>query len=67
MTLADKLFEIVVEYKLEPSLTGTHFESTLKITPQSFVARLMSPLVRMATQRQVAKDVAKLKSVLEAS
>ncbi len=66
LALQDKMFALLVRFELESRAQGTHFKYTLEITPQSFVAKLMSGMIRGATQKQVDQDVAKLKSLLEA-
>lgn len=67
LTLHDKMFALVIGHELEASAAGTRFKYTIDITPQSFMAKLMSGMIRSATQKQVEKDVAKLKSLLEAN
>lgn len=66
LTLADKQFQIVVSMHVEPVSDGSLFEYDLEITPKGLVAKLMGPLVRSATQKQIEKDVAQLKQLLEA-
>lgn len=64
MTFHDRHFEVAVRFRFEPSGAGTQIQHVVEITPKSFVARLMSPLIRGATQKQIAKDTAKLVEVL---
>jgi carbon monoxide dehydrogenase subunit G len=67
MTLTDKLFTLVVVFSLESAGAGTRFAYDMRITPTSFMAKLMSPMIRSSTQKQITKDVAKLKSILESA
>lgn len=66
MTLTDKMFAIVVSFRVESSAAGSRFEYVFELTPRKFIAKLMAPLVRGMTQKQVEKDAAKLKGLLEA-
>ena len=43
-----------------PSAAGTRLHHTCEIAPKSFLAKLMSPMVRKATQKQIKRDTAKL-------
>jgi len=65
MTFTDKGFRIVVAYHVEHAVIGTGFRETIDIEAKLFFAKLMAPLMRAATRRQIAKDVAKLKELLE--
>lgn len=60
-------FDMVVEYHLRPENGQTrldfHSESTYK---GNWLVKLMAPLITMIAQRQLKKDLAKLKSLVEA-
>jgi uncharacterized protein YndB with AHSA1/START domain len=64
MQYQDQQFAVAVSLRLEPSGTGTQLTHIVEITPKSFAARLMSPLIRGATQKQLAQDTAKLVALL---
>jgi hypothetical protein len=57
--------DVSVAFKLEAADGGTHIAHTVEITPKSFVAKLMQPILRGATKQQVKKDTAKLKEILQ--
>lgn len=65
MKLADAMFEIAVSFQVEPSGAGSRFTYVFELTPRKLIAKLMAPVVRGMTQKQVVKDAAKLKSLLE--
>ena len=65
MTLSDAMFEIAITFRVEPAAGGSRFELVFDITPKKFAAKLMAPMIRGMTQKQVLKDTVKLKSLLE--
>jgi len=60
MTFTDRVLEVVVGFRLEPRGTGTHVVHQVTITPRTLAMRLMSPLIRVASRRQVADETARL-------
>jgi carbon monoxide dehydrogenase subunit G len=63
----DKMMEVSIKFELEPaggSTTKVHH--AVEIQPRGFFMKLMSPMIRSATRKQITKDTAKLRSILEA-
>lgn len=54
-----------VSFRLTPQGAGTHIDHAVAITPRAFMAKLMTPMIRGATGRQLAADTATLKRLLE--
>ena len=64
MSYSDKMFDVAVAFRFEPSGFGTKVQHNVEITPKAFVAKLMSPMIGAATRKQVERDTAKLKGLL---
>lgn len=64
---ADKSFHIVVDFDLRASGAGTSLTHAVEIEPQGLLGKVATPMIRAATQKQVAEDTARLGRVLEAA
>ena len=64
MKYTDKMFDLVVGFGFEPSAGGTKLHLTCEIAPKSLLAKLTSPMIRSATQKQMQRDTAKLVELL---
>ena len=64
MRYEDRMMEVSVGFTLEPNGSGTHVRHRIQITPRTFLARLMTPLIRGATRKQTDESMAKLKELL---
>ena len=67
MRFTDKMFDVEVGFDFAPAGAGTRIEHAVTITPKPLMARLMAPLIRGATQKQIAQDSARLKRLLEST
>ena len=65
MRYEDRMFDVEVGFRFEPTGSGTRIAHAIEITPKAFMARLMAPMIRGATQKQIAQDTATLKRLLE--
>jgi uncharacterized protein YndB with AHSA1/START domain len=61
----DKMLDVAVGFRFAPAGGGTHIEHWCKITPKNFLMRLMTPVIRSATKKQMVADTAVLKKLLE--
>jgi carbon monoxide dehydrogenase subunit G len=64
MRFEDKMFGVDVSIRIAPSGKGSRIDQTVDITPRSFAAKLMAPLIRGAAKKQAEEDTAKLKRLL---
>lgn len=64
MRFGDSGFTVTVAFRVEPAGGGARVTQSLQIEPRTFFGRLMTPLIRAGTRRQVAGDNAKLKALL---
>jgi hypothetical protein len=62
---SDKMMEVAVGFRLSSSGQDTQVDHWVRITPKNFLMKLMSPMIRAATKKQMATDTAKLKALLE--
>jgi carbon monoxide dehydrogenase subunit G len=67
MEFKDKLFEVEIAFAFEPAGAGTRIHHTVVISPKPVLAKLMSPMIRKMTEKQIAQDTAALKRLLEAN
>jgi uncharacterized protein YndB with AHSA1/START domain len=66
MTFADKMFEIVVDFALSPTATGTRVAHSITITPKRTFAKLLAPLMRGGNRKQVEQNLSRLSEILSA-
>lgn len=62
---ADKSVAVTADFQLTATAEGTHLVHTIEVTPQTFLARLASPLIRSQLTRQTLAAMEALRSVLE--
>ncbi|HTE06172.1 MAG TPA: SRPBCC family protein [Planctomycetota bacterium] len=67
MRFADAMFAVTVSLRLHPAGAGTRVEHAVAIEPKGFAGRLMTPLIRAGSSRQVLANLARLKRLLEAA
>jgi ribosome-associated toxin RatA of RatAB toxin-antitoxin module len=65
MRFADPMFDVEVGFRFEPAGAGTRIDHAVTITPKSGMMKIMAPMIRMATRKQIAQDTARLKQLLE--
>jgi carbon monoxide dehydrogenase subunit G len=61
----DPMFDVSVDLAVAPAPEGALTTHTIAITPKSFMARLMSPLIRLGLRKQTRDAAANLKRLLE--
>ncbi|HZA12869.1 MAG TPA: SRPBCC family protein [Myxococcaceae bacterium] len=64
LSFSDRTMDIAVGFRLEPNGAGTRVQHQLQIEPRSFLARLMTPIIRGATRKQTEDSVQRLKALL---
>jgi uncharacterized protein YndB with AHSA1/START domain len=64
MRFGDAGFTVTVAFRVEPAGGGARVTQSLQIEPRTLFGRLMTPLIRAGTRRQLAGDNARLKSLL---
>lgn len=63
----DRLFTVVVDFRLgDGGNGGTHLIHHIEITPNSFMAKLMSPLIRGSLPKQTIDSMEALRRLLAA-
>jgi len=62
----DKMMEVLVDFKVSPISSGSRLTHVITITPQTFMAKLMSPFIRMALPKQTRQAMESLKGMLDA-
>ena len=63
----DKMLKVQVGFDFESAGAGTRVRHTIQIDPQTLPMKLLQPVIRMATVKQTAKDIAKLQALLSAA
>jgi uncharacterized protein YndB with AHSA1/START domain len=61
----DKMLDVAVGFRLAPTAAGTRIEHWCTVTPKNFFLKLMTPIIRKATVKQMSTDTARLKQILE--
>ncbi len=61
----DRAFDVSVDLRVEVAKEATLTTHIIEITPKTFFARLMSPLIRMGLGKQTRDAAANLKKLLE--
>ena len=67
LDFADTVCRIEVGFVLSTEGAATRLLHSVEIEPLCWPMKLMAPLIRAGTQRQLAKDSARLKALLEAA
>jgi hypothetical protein len=62
----DSMFEVSVDLRVAAAGDGTLSTHIIEITPRRFMARLMSPLIRLGLGKQTREAAANLRKLLEA-
>jgi uncharacterized protein YndB with AHSA1/START domain len=65
MHYTDPTFDVDVDFWFEPEREGTTVRHATSITPKSLMAKLMTPIIRGATGKQIVQDTQALKRILE--
>lgn len=61
----DDMFEVSVDLRVAPGPTGSLTTHIIEMTPKSFMANLLTPLVRMGLKKQTREAAANLKALVE--
>ena|SRR5438105_3865419 len=65
MRFSDRMMDVSVGFELSPAPSGTRVHHFVEIELKGLLAKLMTPVVRSATKKQVQTEIASLKSHLE--
>jgi uncharacterized protein YndB with AHSA1/START domain len=60
----DKMMRVGVHFAMEPSGAGTRLTHAIDITPQTFFAKLLSPLIRKQLPKQTITAMESLRTLL---
>ncbi|MDI7775057.1 SRPBCC family protein [Asticcacaulis sp. EMRT-3] len=60
----DKMMQVIVDFQLEPSGNGTRLTHRIEIMPQSFMARLLTPMIRAKLPQQTKQAMESLRGLL---
>ena len=61
----DRMLQVQVGFECSAEGSGTALRHHIQIVPLTLLMKLLQPVIRMATVKQTAKDMATLKSLLE--
>lgn len=61
----DDMFEVSVDLRVAPAPAGSLTTHIIEMTPKTFLANLMTPLIRMGIKKQTREAAANLKALLE--
>jgi hypothetical protein len=61
----DSMFDVSVDLRVAPAPDGSLTTHIIEITPKTFMAKLMSPLIRMGLGKQTRTAAGNLKKLLE--
>jgi hypothetical protein len=63
----DCMFDVSVDLRVAATSEGALTTHVIEITPKRFMAKLMSPLIRLGVGKQTRKAAANLKKLLEST
>jgi carbon monoxide dehydrogenase subunit G len=63
----DTMFEVSVDLRVAAAPDGALTTHIIDITPKRFLAKLMSPLIRLSLRKQTRQAAANLKKLLEST
>jgi carbon monoxide dehydrogenase subunit G len=63
----DTAFDVSVDLRVAQSPEGALTTHIIEITPKKFIAKLMSPLIRLGVRKQTREAAANLKKLLESN
>lgn len=61
----DEMFEVSVDLRVAGAPSGSLTTHIIEMTPKTFVASLMTPLIRMGLKKQTREAAANLKALVE--
>jgi carbon monoxide dehydrogenase subunit G len=64
MKYGDKMMDVSVDFQMAPSGAGTKLTHTIDITPRSFMARVISPMIRGQLPKQTVTAMESLRDLL---
>jgi len=65
MRYDDKVFGVEIDFRFAPAAGGTQVTHVCAIAIKNPVAKLMTPMIRGANEKQVVANLARLKQLLE--
>jgi carbon monoxide dehydrogenase subunit G len=64
MRYGDKMMDVSVDFQMVPNGSGTKLTHTIDITPRSFMAKLISPMIRGQVPKQTVTAMESLRALL---
>ena len=61
----DSMMDVVVDLRVSPTPEGSRLTHIITITPKTFMAKMMTPLIRGALPKQTREAMESLKAMLE--
>ena len=61
---SDKMMKVGVHFSMQPQGSGTRLTHSIDITPQTFFAKLISPLIRRQLPKQTISAMEALRALL---
>jgi len=62
----DKLMQVFIEFRMEPTETGTRLFHRVEIVPHYWLAKLLAPMFRMRLPRQTKEAMEGMRAMLAA-
>jgi uncharacterized protein YndB with AHSA1/START domain len=63
----DKMMDVTVDFKVSQAAAGARLVHTIEITPKTFFAKMISPMIRKQLPKQTTTAMEKLRTLLESS
>jgi uncharacterized protein YndB with AHSA1/START domain len=60
----DPMMEVQVDFQMSPQGSGTHLVHAIRITPRTFMAKLIAPMIRKQLPGQTIQAMEKLRGLL---
>ncbi len=61
----DKMMEVIVDFSIVPNGEHTRLEHVITMTPQSFMMKMMAPMIRLAVPKQTTDAMSEIKRMIE--
>jgi hypothetical protein len=63
----DKMMDVTVDFRVSPAAVGARLVHTIEITPKTFFAKMLSPMIRKQLPKQTRTAMERLRELLESS
>lgn len=65
MVFTDDALEVIIAFALTEAGSGTRLVHTVSVTPRSFLMKMIAPVFRGRTGKQIVEEVKRLKEIIE--